>query len=449
MSKTSFLGDSMRAEDKLDRECLYGVLEVITQPAILLNRQYQIIGANQHYVDHYGTGPDLKGRKCYEVSHHYSVPCDRAGESCPLQASLESGEPHRVLHLHHTPRGEEHVDVETRPLRNRDGEIEYLVEILKSSKLASADASRSSLVGRSPAFNKMLNLVQRVAPTSTTVLLQGETGTGKEVVAQAIHDASEHQSAPFVPVECSGLTESLFESELFGHEKGAFTGAQSRKQGLVEAARGGTLFLDEVGDIPLAMQVKLLRLLETGTFRRVGSTEALQADFRLICATHRDLKAMVKAGSFREDLYYRISAFPIHLPPLRERAEDLKLLIDTLLIRINPANKLSVSEQALNCLANYAFPGNVRELRNILERASILADGNVILPEHLPAECTCATTTSAHPFDSTANIMTLEQAEQRYLQNLLAHFNGDKRELAAKLGISERTLYRKLQEMGK
>ncbi|MBI1422162.1 MAG: PAS domain-containing protein [Gammaproteobacteria bacterium] len=438
----------MPADEKLDRECLGGVLDVITQPAILLNRHYQIVGANELYINHYGTGPNLKGRKCYEVSHHYTVPCDRAGESCPLQASLESGEPHRVLHLHHTPRGEEHVDVETRPLRNRNGEIEYLVEILKSSKLASVDVSQRSLVGRSPAFNQMLNLVQRVAPTNTTVLLQGETGTGKEVVAQAIHDASERQSAAFVPVECSGLTESLFESELFGHEKGAFTGAHSRKHGLVEAARGGTLFLDEVGDIPLAMQVKLLRLLETGTFRRVGSIDALKADFRLICATHRDLKAMVQAGGFREDLYYRISAFPIHLPALRERAEDLKLLIDTLLNRIHPDTKLSLSAQALNCLGNYAFPGNIRELRNILERASILADGTVILPEHLPPECTCATTTSAHLFDPGATIMTLEQAEQRYLQNVLAHFNGDKKALAAKLGISERTLYRKLQEMG-
>ena len=437
----------MSADESVDRECLGGVLDVIIQPAILIDRHYQIVGANQHYIDHYGTGPNLKGRKCYEVSHHYSVPCDRAGESCPLQLSLESGEPHRVLHLHHTPRGEEHVDVETRPLRNRDGEIAYLVEILKSSKLASADVSQRSLVGRSPAFNQMLNLVQRVAPTNTTVLLQGETGTGKEVVAHAIHDASERQSAPFVPVECSGLTESLFESELFGHEKGAFTGAHSRKHGLVEAARGGTLFLDEVGDIPLAMQVKLLRLLETGTFRRVGSTDALKADFRLICATHRDLRAMVKEGSFREDLYYRISAFPIHLPALRERVEDLALLIDTLLNRIQPENKLSLSEQALNCLADYAFPGNIRELRNILERASILADGNMILPEHLPPECSCVTTTSAHLFDPGANIITLEQAEQRYLQNALANFNGDKKALAAKLGISERTLYRKLQEM--
>lgn len=438
----------MNTEEKPDNDCLRGVLEVLDQPAILLNREYQIIGANRAYIDHYGTGQPLNGRKCYEVSHHYSVPCDLAGESCPLKTSLKSGEPHRVLHLHHTPRGEEHVDVETRPLHNREGEIEYLVEIVNSSKLASTDSSHTRLVGRSPAFNQMLNLVQRVAPTGTAVLLQGETGTGKEVVAQAIHDASERQSAPFVPVECSGLTESLFESELFGHEKGAFTGAQSRKLGLVEAARGGTLFLDEVGDIPLAMQVKLLRLLETGTFRRVGSTEAQTADFRLICATHRDLKAMVKQGSFREDLYYRISAFPIHLPALRERSEDLKLLTETLLKRIQSNNKLRVSEQALTCFANYAFPGNIRQLRNILERASILVNGNTIMPEHLPAECACPSVNTSNHFDSTTNVMTLAQAEQRYLQNVLAQFMGDKKELARELGISERTLYRKLQEMG-
>ena len=435
----------MSVEQKLDNECLKGVLEVIDQPAILLNRQYQILGANQAYIQLYGTNQSLTGRKCYEVSHHYTVPCDLAGESCPLKTSLERGAPHRVLHLHHTPRGQEHVDVETRPLHNRDGEIEFLVEIINSSKLASAGASHHRLVGRSPAFNQMLNLVQRVAATDTTVLLQGETGTGKEVVAQAIHDASERQSAPFVPVECSGLTESLFESELFGHEKGSFTGAHNRKHGLVEAAREGTLFLDEVGDIPLAMQVKLLRLLETGTFRRVGSTEALKADFRLVCATHRDLKKMVEEGSFREDLYYRISTFPIQLPPLRERTEDLGLLIETLLKRINRENTLVVSEQALACFANYSFPGNIRELRNILERASILVNGNTILPENLPPECACPATDTSDLFDTPTRIMTLAQAEQRYLQNVLTHFEGDKKELANKLGVSERTLYRKLQ----
>lgn len=431
-----------------DKECLQGVLDVLGKPAILLDLNYKIITANRAYCDHYGTDKPVKGRRCYEVSHHYSVPCDQAGESCPLKETLITGESQRSLHLHHTPRGEEHVDVEIRPVRNAEGEIKFLVEIMTSSDLASTSSGEHDLVGRSPAFNKMLELVHRVGVTNTTVLLLGETGTGKELVAHAIHSASQRHAEPFVPVECSGLTESLFESELFGHEKGSFTGAHNRKLGLIEAARGGTLFLDEVGDIPLAMQVKLLRLLETNTYRRVGSTEVQIADFRLVCATHRDLKSMVKDGSFREDFYYRISAFPIHLPTLRERQEDLELLINTLLNRINPSNKLSLSKQALSCLVNYLFPGNIRELRNILERASILADGAYILPEHLPDECRCPESTESGFFNTSERVLTLEQAEKRYLQQVLAKFNGDKQELAKKLGVSERTLYRKLNGIG-
>jgi transcriptional regulator with PAS, ATPase and Fis domain len=433
----------------LDSTALAGLLDVLAEPAILLNRNYEILGANHAYCAHYGaaTEPAILGRHCYAVSHHYSKPCDQAGESCPLKASLESGEPQRVLHLHHTPRGEEHVDVETYPIRSDRGEIRYFVEILRSTELASATGDTRKLVGRAPAFNHMLELVQRVAPTDTTVLLLGETGTGKEVVAHAIHDASARRGGAFVPVECSGLSETLFESELFGHEKGAFTGAHSRKPGLVEAARGGTLFLDEVGDIPLAMQVKLLRLLETASFRRVGSVEAQAADFRLVCATHRDLKRMVAEGSFREDLYYRISPFPIHLPALRERSEDIPLLINVLLTRIDPAHQVSVSDDALTCLARYAFPGNIRELRNILERALIMTDGNTLAARHLPPECGCHESEDNHREMQTNTMRTLEQVEAQYLRKTVAEFDGDKRELAKQLGISERTLYRKLNQL--
>src|SRR5512133_2715734 len=181
---------------------------------------------------------------------------------------------------------------------------------------------------------------------------------------------------PFVAVECSGLTETLFESEMFGYEKGAFTGAAGRKVGLVEAVRGGTLFLDEVGDIPLSLQVKLLRLMEAGTYRRIGGLEPLRADFRLIAATHRDLAQMVREGTFRQDLYFRINVFPIQLPPLRERMEDLPMLVASLLSHLNATRKITLGEEAMAALMRHDFPGNVRELRNILERALIMADGN-------------------------------------------------------------------------
>lgn len=421
------------------------LLNGIEEPAILLGLDYRILAANQAYRDTFGEGRPLHKRTCYEASHHYSLPCDQAGEICPLKKCLETGEPQRVLHLHHTSTGEEHVDVSLTPIRNARGEIIYLLEKMRRTRAASTQPAAAGLVGRSPAFNRMLELIQRVAPGETTVLLLGETGTGKELVARAIHESSARSTGAFVPVECSGLSEALFESELFGHEKGAFTGAHSRKSGLVEAAAGGTLFLDEVGDIPLSQQVKLLRLLETGTFRRVGGIEALKADFRLILATHRNLDNQVRNNTFRQDLYYRISAFPVDLPSLQERDGDLELLIDTLLRRLSPDRALALSDTALDCLRRYPFPGNIRELRNILERASILADGNTLLPEHLPARCRCTQRTAEAA--SSDDIVTLEEHERRYLIKALAAFRGDRQQLAERLGISKRTLFRKLQTL--
>src|SRR3569623_1046109 len=292
-------------------------LETHPDPQIVMGIDYRILAANAAYRRVYAGERNVVGQFCYAISHGYSRPCDECGESCPLAASRVSGEPRRVLHLHHTPRGEEHVDVELTPIIGTSGKVEYFVERMLTVREASSFPAESGMVGKSPAFNRMLELVRRVVPSDTAALLLGESGTGKELVAQAIHQQSRREHGPFVVVECSGLTETLFESELFGYEKGAFTGASQRKIGLVESASGGTLFLDEVGDIPLSLQVKLLRLLETGTFRRVGGVETLRADFRLIAATHRDLKAMVERGSFRRDLYYRLSVFPIHLPALR------------------------------------------------------------------------------------------------------------------------------------
>jgi DNA-binding NtrC family response regulator len=424
------------------------LLDCFADPAVLIGLDYQILAANQAYRQHYQS-ENIARRRCYEVSHHYTVPCDQAGETCPLKNSLESGQPQRVLHIHHSPRGDEHVDVETYPIRNGQGEIAYFLEHIRPSKMASSRPSEQGLVGRSPAFNRMLELIKRVAPSDATVLLLGESGTGKELAAMAIHQGSRRASQPFIPLDCSGLSETLFESELFGHEKGAFTGAHTRKIGLVEAAHGGTLFLDEVGDIPPALQVKLLRLLETGTFRRVGRTEPLKTEFRLICATHRDLQQMVEDGSFRRDLYYRISTFPIHMPALQERQGDLRLLAESLLQRIAPTRQLRLSRQALACLEHYRFPGNIRELRNILERAGLLTDGNEILPEHLPAECDCGHT-QPYPAPSLCfpdEVVPLKIIEQTYLQWVAARHPGDRRSLARQLGLSERTLYRKLNAL--
>ncbi|MFV9616204.1 MAG: sigma-54 interaction domain-containing protein [Gammaproteobacteria bacterium] len=425
-----------------------GVLDVIDAPAVAITPDYRILAANHAYRKTYGDGKPLHDRSCYEVSHRYTVPCDRAGESCPLADCLQTGRKQRVLHLHHTPRGEEHVDVETYPVRNEQGEISYLIEVMRETHTASSRVDAYSMVGRSPVFNRMLALINRVAPAETAVLLLGESGTGKELVARAIHDSSKHSDKPFVVVECSGLTESLFESELFGHERGAFTGAHAKKIGLIESAEGGTLFLDEIGDVPLTLQVKLLRLLETGTYRRVGSIEAQQARFRLISATHRNLQSKVADDSFRRDLYYRISTFPIELPSLSERPEDLPLLIESLLSRLFPESTLSLAAETLEILQHYSFPGNVRELRNILERATLLADDDVILPEHLPADVSANKNASKHVrLADAGKILPLEEIERRYLAQVVSNFSGDRDKLASKLGISKRTLFRKLQNL--
>lgn len=426
------------------------ILEAIPEPAAILSTDYEILATNSAYRQHYRPQGAVAGGTCYAVSHGYKVPCDQAGESCPLKKCRETGQRQRVLHLHNTPKGAEHVDVEMVPLEDGRQQLIGFLEIMHQVREARAGVSeQEGLVGRAPAFASMLSLVHRASPSEITVLLLGESGTGKELVARALHDSSPRSRAPFVTVECSGLSEGLFESELFGHERGAFTGAVNRKKGLVEAARGGTLFLDEIGEIPLALQVKLLRLIETGTFRPVGSVEPQHADFRLVCATHRDLREMVREGSFRQDLYYRISAFPVPLPPLRERRDDLPLLVSVLLRRLPGGHSVRLSEEALELLSRYRFPGNIRELRNLLERGILLADDGVILAHHLPPELQddvheTGSEAAGDRVDSLP-LMTLGELESRYLVSVSHRFHGDRQALARALGISERTLYRKLK----
>jgi transcriptional regulator with PAS, ATPase and Fis domain len=323
---------------------------------------------------------------------------------------------------------------------------------MKTVKHASPQSVQEGMVGKSASFNHLLNLINRVAEHDISVLLQGESGTGKELVAHAIHQASSRNEMACVTVECSGLSETLFESELFGHEKGSFTGAVSQKKGLIEEAKGGTLFLDEIGDVPLNLQVKLLRLIETRMFRRVGGVEQLHTNFRLICATHKNLLQMVRMGEFREDLYYRISTFPLHLPALRERIEDIPLLVNTILERITGSKKMQVSDDALVMFGRYYFPGNIRQLRNLLEFGCVMTDSNVIEKKHFPSDLSReklsdlpSSTIDYDDFESShRKLMTLEQYENNYINHLNSYFS-DKKLLATKLGISERTLYRKLQ----
>ncbi|HAF45742.1 MAG TPA: Fis family transcriptional regulator [Gallionellaceae bacterium] len=426
---------------------LLNLLDSFPDPKILLDGQYHILAANNAYRREFGHDRKLEGQYCYALSHHYDKPCDQAGETCPLRASMESGEPSRVLHVHHTSAGRDHVEVEMVPVKNGAGKAVYYMETMHTLLRARDGARERELVGYSRPFNRMLELAKRVAAHESSVLLLGESGTGKELVAHAIHNMSPRASAPFVALECSGLTETLFESEMFGHEKGAFTGAVGSKIGLVEAVRGGTLFLDEVGDIPLSLQVKLLRLMEAGTYRRIGGVEPLRADFRLVAATHRDLAEMVREGTFRQDLYFRINVFPIQLPPLRERMEDLPMLVDTLLARLDPVRKIKLSKEALDRLMQHDFPGNVRELRNVLERALIMMDGNTLQPHHFYLDTMKGRRSDITATNPSEEIAPLASLEKRYLNWAAANFEGDRKTLAERLGISERTLYRKLREV--
>lgn len=425
---------------------LISFLDCSPDASLVLDAEYRIVAANRAFYRDFGHEGPIRGRRCFEVSHHFTVPCDQAGESCPLETCRESGEPQRALHSHHTPQGELFAEVEIVPVRDERGQIAFFVETLHMLRRGSKNAGSAGLVGRSPAFARMLERLTRVAPSEATVLLLGETGTGKELAARLVHEASRRSTGPFVAVDCSGLTETLFESELFGYERGAFTGANFRKTGLVEAASGGTLFLDELGDMPLALQVKLLRLLETGTYRRVGGVDTLRADFRLVCATHRDLRHMVKTETFRRDLYHRINVFPVRIPSLAERAEDIPVLAEELLARVAGGRQMVFSQPAMALLMAQTYEGNIRELRNLVERASLMADGKEITVEHLADPL--AVDPMAGGFAPTSEIVSLEEAERRYLRWVAAYHEGDRKSLAERLGVSERTLFRKLGEAG-
>ncbi len=299
------------------------------------------------------------------------------------------------------------------------------------------------LVGKTPAIQHLRMLTEKVAPTNSTVLIRGETGTGKELAARSVHDLSQRSDAPFVTINCGALPENLIESELFGHRKGAFTGAAEQRVGLFEVANGGTLFLDEIGELPIAMQAKLLRVLESGEVRRVGDNQPFVVDVRIVCATHRDLDHMVQSDQFRQDLLFRINTFELQLPPLRDRVADIPDLAQHLLQRFYPGttDEVLVSADAMELLQQHAWPGNVRELANVLEHASILCDKTPIGCEHLPR------LDRGKPAELSELVpMTLRDLEMLAIHQSMKRHDGNKPQVAQELGISLKTLYNKLNQ---
>jgi DNA-binding NtrC family response regulator len=308
-----------------------------------------------------------------------------------------------------------------------------------------------SFIGDSPEFRRLLQLIERVAPSDSTVLITGETGSGKERVAKLIHARSGRKSRPFVVVDCAALQESLLQSELFGHERGAFTGADRAKPGLFEVAHGGTIFLDEVGEISSSTQTKLLRVLDTSEFRHVGGTKEIRVDVRVLAATNRDLGAMAGKGLFREELYYRMSTITLEIPPLRKRGGDIDLLAKRFVAVLNErfGSSKRIGEAALQALRNHAWPGNVRELLHAVEAAMVVCEGEEILPSHLPPAIgvPAGVGRPGQPAAG-ARLPTLDELERAHVRLALETSGGHRGNAAKILGISERNLYRKLRELG-
>lgn len=301
-----------------------------------------------------------------------------------------------------------------------------------------------NIIGESDALKRVLEQVEQVAPTQSTVLLRGETGTGKELVAHAIHINSTRDGKPFVRVNCAALAPGVLESELFGHEKGAFTGATTRRAGRFELADGGTLFLDECGDLPMEVQIKLLRTLQEKEFERVGGTETIKVDVRVVSATNRNLEEMIQKNEFREDLYYRLNVFPVHLPPLRDRPDDVELLAQHFAEKFSPRHSLEIRESALEKLRTYNWPGNVRELENIIERATILSGGASIGAEHLDVG-ESRTIQTPRPSDNRLD-SKLQNHEKQEIISAIENSGGNIAAAARSLGLNRSTLYYRLKK---
>jgi len=312
--------------------------------------------------------------------------------------------------------------------------------------LKGSSASAHEIIGSSEKLKQVLNIADRVAPTMASILILGESGTGKELIARRIHAKSDRANAPFIAINCGAITESLLESELFGHEKGSFTGAVNTKKGLVEVADSGTLFLDEIGEMPLSLQAKLLRFLQEGEIYRVGGKEAIHVSVRIVSATNRDLENEVKAGRFREDLFYRLNTISIRLPALRERKEDLGALME----HFSSGILAQLSPEASDSLLKYTWPGNIRELQNTVERMKVLSAGATITVSDLPPSIRNSLngrkdlkSNELPPIET-----TLEELERMHILRCLEHFDGNKTRAAQSLGITIKTLYNKLHRYG-
>ena len=446
---------------------LQSFVETHERPFLIVDSNNRIVAANKAFLASYGTTLGrILNRTCHEVTHDNPRPCHEMGEECPKQYIQETGKPHTCLHVHtHYDQGRHvhQVRVKGFPLHFGKGTTYYGELFEELAVRPEGDGDRHCMVGSSKPFLASLEAMKVAARSDAPVLIQGETGTGKELAAHFVHHNSSRTSRPFLTLDCTVLTKALAESELFGHIRGAFTGSVGERQGLFKLAHGGTLFLDQIGELPKSLQSKLLRVLETGEFRRVGSDCPEHTNVRIVCATNRNLASEVQNGRFREDLYYRLACLTVSLPSLRERRDDIPALAELMLKRCTPPGEplLTLSDGALETLAAHDYPGNVRELRNLLQAVAARADGTRItraqIEETLAGQpVITATATSAsmaaaqqHPQPaSPGRGESLEDVERTHLQRLLNVHYGDLNAVASALGVSLRTVYRKLNRYG-
>jgi len=426
------------------------ILDSIADGVFTVDKDWRISSFNRAAEEITGVSrKDAVGQLCKDV-----LKADICERNCCLRATMRTGKPivNKNVYIIDAEGRKRPISISTALLRDKKGKLLGAVETFRDisveedlRKAIEKKYSFADIISKNHRILQLFDILPDIAASNSTVLIEGESGTGKELFARAIHDLSSRKNQLFVAVNCSALPDTLLESELFGYKEGAFTDAKKDKPGRFRLAENGTLFLDEIGEITPSMQVKLLRVLQEKTYEPLGATQSVEHNVRIIAATNKDLDVLVREGSFREDLYYRINVFKIILPPLRERMEDIPLLIDHFIERFNVLQKKSiqgVSEEAMSALMSYSYPGNIRELANIIERAFILCKTGLIEKKHLPESLFAM---SANNKDS--KVSSLRDVEAAYLLNALKQNNWDRQKTARQIGIHKSTLYRKIKSL--
>ena len=426
------------------------ILDSIADGVFSVDKDWRISSFNRAAEKITGVSrKDAVGQLCKDV-----LKADICERNCCLRATMRTGKPivNKNVYIIDAEGRKRPISISTALLRDKKGKLLGAVETFRDisveedlRKAIEKKYSFADIISKNHRILQLFDILPDIAASNSTVLIEGESGTGKELFARAIHDLSPRKKQLFVAVNCSALPDTLLESELFGYKAGAFTDARKDKPGRFRLAENGTLFLDEIGEITPSMQVKLLRVLQEKTYEPLGATQSVEHNVRIIAATNKDLDVLVREGSFREDLYYRINVFKIILPPLRERMEDIPLLIDHFIERFNVLQKKSiqgVSEEAMSALMSYSYPGNIRELANIIERAFILCKTGLIEKKHLPESLFAM---SANNKDS--KVSSLRDVEAAYLLNALKQNNWDRQKTARQIGIHKSTLYRKIKSL--